>query len=59
MLGSALRGRVWAPTRLKRTVLGRPQSSGKVEPTTDQKEVEATERRGGVGGGLTGLRGFL
>ena len=46
MLCSALRGRVWAPTRLKRTVLGRPQSSDKEEPTTDQKEVEATGRRG-------------
>lgn len=41
-----LRGRVWAPTRLRR-VLARPQSTGKEKPTTDQKEVKATGRRGG------------
>ena len=44
--GAVLRGRVWAPTRLRR-LLVRPQSSGREKPTTDQKEVEATGRRGG------------
>lgn len=46
MGGAVLRGRVWAPTRLRR-VLVRPQSSGREKPKTDQKEVEATGRRGG------------
>lgn len=44
-------GRVWAPTGCRR-VLFRPQSTGKEKPSTDQKEVEATGRRGGWGTGL-------
>lgn len=56
--GAVLRGRVWAPTRLRR-VLVRPQSSGREKPTDNRSEGSRGHRKEGWVGCLAVLRGLL